>query len=86
MLIAESLQDTFKKIVSDDVTADAGHVNLPTLLIYGEEDTSTSPAIGQLFHEKIKGSTYEQIASAGHFVYLDQPDTTKKLIEEFLND
>ena len=86
MLVAESLQETFKKIVSDDVTADAGNINLPTLLIYGEEDASTSPAIGQLFHEKIKGSTYEQVASAGHFVYLDQPDTTKKLIEEFLND
>jgi pimeloyl-ACP methyl ester carboxylesterase len=85
MLIAEDLHETFKKIVSDDVTADAGRISIPTLLIYGEEDRATSPATGRLFHEKIKNSIYEQVASAGHFVHLDQPALTNKAIGDFLH-
>jgi pimeloyl-ACP methyl ester carboxylesterase len=85
MLVSEDLQETFKKIVTDDVTADAVTLTVPTLLVYGEEDKSTPPAIGLLFHEKIKDSTYVQIDSAGHFVFIDQPDITKKAIEDFLN-
>ena len=84
MLVAEHLQDTFKKVVSDDVQADAGKLVLPTLLIYGDEDKAAPLAYGQKFHELIKGSQLEVVDGAGHFVHHDQPALVLRYIEEFL--
>src|SRR5690606_38998725 len=41
MLVAEHLQETFKKVVTDDVREDAARLALPTLLIYGDQDDAT---------------------------------------------
>lgn len=84
MLIAEHLQESFKKIVSDDVQADAAGVTLPSLLIYGQHDTATPVHYGELFQAALPHSTLQVIPQAGHFVYLDQPARVTDLIEEFL--
>jgi pimeloyl-ACP methyl ester carboxylesterase len=84
MLVVEHLQETFKRVVSEDVRADAAKVSVPTLLIYGEQDTQTPPAYGELLHQAIDGSTFELIGDAGHFVHLDQPTRVYNAIEEFI--
>ncbi|HLZ15017.1 MAG TPA: alpha/beta hydrolase, partial [Candidatus Saccharimonadales bacterium] len=84
MLVAEHLQETFKKVVTDDVRADAGELSLPTLLIYGDQDTATPLWYGEAFHEVMNGSTLEVIGGAGHFVHLDQPERVVRFIEEFV--
>jgi pimeloyl-ACP methyl ester carboxylesterase len=71
MLVAEHLQATFKRVVEDDVQADATSIGQPTLLIYGEGDVSTPPNFGRMLHERIAGSTFELLGDAGHFVYQD---------------
>jgi pimeloyl-ACP methyl ester carboxylesterase len=83
MLVAEHLQETFKKVVTDDVRADAAQLTVPTLLIYGENDESTPVTYGELFHQAIDGSTLEVLPGAGHFVHLDRPEQVAKAIEEF---
>ncbi len=65
MLVAEHLQETFKKIVTDDVQADAKRVLLPTLLIYGEQDEATPLGFGETFHQLIPTSTFEVLPDAG---------------------
>jgi pimeloyl-ACP methyl ester carboxylesterase len=84
MLVAEHLQETFKKIVSDDVRVDALHLTLPTLIVYGDKDESTPLRYGNMFNEAIKGSKLEVVADAGHFVHVDQPEKVVKAIEGFL--
>lgn len=90
MLIAERLQETFKRVVGDDVQADAARLTtlntsgIPVLLIYGEHDVSTPPNWGRLLHEHIQGSTFELLGNAGHFVYQDQPEKVAQLVEDFL--
>jgi pimeloyl-ACP methyl ester carboxylesterase len=83
MLVAEGLQETFKKIVTDDVRNDARSLTQPTLLVYGEDDDATPLSYGELFHENIDGSTLEILPGAGHFVHIDRPDDVIKAIEEF---
>jgi pimeloyl-ACP methyl ester carboxylesterase len=83
MLVAEDLQETFKKVVTDDVRADAARLTLPTLLIYGEDDEATPLWFGQTLHELIPGSTLEVLPDAGHFVHLDRPAEVTKAIQEF---
>jgi len=83
MLVAEHLQETFKKVVTDDVRDDATNITIPTLLIYGENDTATPVAFGELLHEAIDGSTLEVLPGAGHFVHLDRTSDVVKAIREF---
>jgi len=84
MLVAEQLQETFKKIVADDVQADASKVDIPVLLIYGEQDKDVPVWFGEKFHELFSDSTLEILPGAGHFVHLDRPKEVQQAIEGFL--
>lgn len=84
MLVAEHLQETFKKVVTDDVRADAAALTQPALLIYGEQDTAAPVWYGEAYHQVIKTSTLEVLPGAGHFVHLDRPHEVEKAIREFL--
>ena len=84
MLVAEQLQETFKKVITDDVRTDAAQLTLPTLLIYGEQDESTPVWYGEAFHQAIADSTLEILPGAGHFVHLDRPTEVTRAVTEFL--
>jgi pimeloyl-ACP methyl ester carboxylesterase len=84
MLVAEHLQETFKRVVTDDVRTDAAQLVMPVLLVYGEQDDSTPVWYGQQYHELMPESTLEILPGAGHFVYRDRPEDVKKAIMEFL--
>jgi pimeloyl-ACP methyl ester carboxylesterase len=84
MLVAEHLQETFKRVVTDDVRADAAQLAMPVLLIYGEADESTPIWYGQQYHELMNDSTLEILPEAGHFVHLDRPDDVERAVTEFL--
>jgi pimeloyl-ACP methyl ester carboxylesterase len=84
MLVVEEMQDTFKKIVADDVRHDAAVITTPTLLIYGDQDHATPPRYGQLLHNAIPGSRLETLSGAGHFVHHDKEDQVEALVMEFL--
>jgi len=83
-LVAENLQETFKKVVSDDIRSDAKKITQPTLLIYGENDKATPIEYGRILHELMSDSTLEIIGGAGHFIHLDKPQEVFKLITDFL--
>jgi pimeloyl-ACP methyl ester carboxylesterase len=78
------LQETFKRVVSDDVRGGAVSLNLPTLLIYGENDTATPPRYGKLLHDAIKHSKLVILPKTGHFLHLDKPVEVENLVKDFL--
>lgn len=84
MLVAEHMQETFKRVVGQDVQGDATALHLPTLLIYGQNDIATPPAFGELLHEHIQGSQLTILPDAGHFIHLDKPQAVGPAIKEFL--
>lgn len=84
MLVAEHLQQTFKRVVTDDVRQDAARVKVPALLIYGEADEATPVRYGEWFHELLEGSTLEIMPGAGHFVHLDRRYEVVRAVEDFL--
>jgi len=86
MLVAEHLQETFKRVVTDDVRTDAAKISTPTLLIYGTNDEATPVRFGEVFQELMKQAKLEVISDAGHFVHLDQPEKVSSLIRGFLQD
>lgn len=84
-LIAEHMQETFKNIISTDVTADAAHIKLPTCLIYGEDDKATPVAYGETFKAAIAGSQLHVIPYAGHFVHHEQAYKVATIMTDFLS-
>jgi pimeloyl-ACP methyl ester carboxylesterase len=84
MLLFPELEQTFKNVVGQDIQEDAAKLTLPTLIIYGEDDTVTPPKYGGMLHNLIQGSKLEIVEQAGHFVHRDAPDDTANLIKDFL--
>lgn len=67
-----------------DQIASVGSIDVPTLLIYGEHDSLTPPAIGAALQKDIKGSEFEVIADAGHLVNIEQPAAFNRRVLQFL--
>ena len=84
MLVAEHLQETFKKVVTDDVRTDAANLKQPTLLIYGEQDNQAPVRYGELFHEVMPNSTLEVLPDADHFLHRSHGAKVLELVQEFL--
>lgn len=84
LLVAEHMQETFRKIVTDDVRGDAPKITVPTLLIYGEKDDQTPVKYGEWYHELIPDSTLEVLPGVGHFVHVERPQVVDAAITRFL--
>jgi pimeloyl-ACP methyl ester carboxylesterase len=80
------MEETFKKIVGEDVQADAAKVRIPTLLIYGNIDDSTPPKYGGLLHKAIPDSKLQFLTGVGHFLHQEQPDEVGARILSFLRN
>jgi len=65
-------------------TAELAKIAVPTLLIFGEADTLTTPAMGAEMHARIKGSALVVVPKSGHLVNLEQPDAFEMALEVFL--
>ena len=83
--VAEHLQESFKKITSQDVQEIAKNIKIPTLLIYGYKDTSTPIEYGKKLQLCIKDSKLLVVKDAGHFVYKDDLDFVVNNIRDFIN-
>lgn len=85
MLIAPHMEQTFKRIVGEDIQALAANISIPTLILSGSDDTATPPSFGSKFHAAIDGSSFHVIESAGHFAHQQMPKVTTTLIRDFLD-
>jgi 3-oxoadipate enol-lactonase len=59
-------------------------INVPTLLITGDEDILTGVNEAELMHRHISGSRLRVIPKAGHYAVWEQPEEATKLLREFL--
>lgn len=60
------------------------HIQIPTLILVGEEDTVTPPALSQAMHIKLKSSTLDIIPMAGHLLNLEEPVVVNRSLRSFL--
>ncbi|MCD0460455.1 alpha/beta fold hydrolase [Roseiconus lacunae] len=59
-------------------------LDLPTMIIWGHQDTITPPSTGREFQRRIKGSRLEFIDDCGHAPNWEQPEAFADLLDEFL--
>ena len=78
------MEQTFKKIVNEDVQTAARQISLPTLLVYGANDKTTPVSDGQKLSQAITRSKLE-VVQTSHFLHQEQPEAVAQLMEDFLN-
>jgi 2-hydroxymuconate-semialdehyde hydrolase len=56
----------------------------PTLVLWGEADRWLPPSRGERLHRLIAGSRLEVVSGGGHLFLQEQPESSLRLIEDFL--
>ncbi len=59
-------------------------INVPTLLVTGDEDTSTGIKEAELMRQHIAGSQLRVVRKAGHYAAWEQSEEVGKLLRQFL--
>ena len=59
-------------------------LDVPALILWGEEDRFAGVAMAKRFHEEIPGSELTVLPGAGHFVWDDEPQCTTGALVDFL--
>jgi pimeloyl-ACP methyl ester carboxylesterase len=68
-----------------DSVATLKTINVPALLITGEEDILTGVNEAELMRQHIAGSQVRVIAKAGHYTAWEQPEEMTRLLSQFLS-
>lgn len=67
-----------------DSTATLATIDVPALVVAGEEDTLIPAEESRAMHNAIRGSTLEVIHGAGHLSNLERPAAFNHVVSEFL--
>ena len=72
------------KVVNEDITLLLPQIKVPTLLLWGDLDTSTPLQAGQIMQKMISGSGFKVFSGSGHFPFLDNYEKVVAELDVFL--
>ena len=67
-----------------DLMKDVNRIDLPTLVICGEEDEMTPVKYSEFLHHQIRSSTLEILGRAGHMVMMESPEAFNQKVRDFI--
>src|SRR6478609_9245553 len=73
-----------KSAQRNNLAKDLHQIHVPTLLIWGLNDTITPAIVGHEFNKLIKGSDLRFIDKCGHAAMMEQPDKFNHIYEDFI--
>jgi pimeloyl-ACP methyl ester carboxylesterase len=68
-----------------DSVGDLKTINVPTLIVIGEEDILSTVADGELMRQQIPGSQLKVIPKAGHYAPYEQPEAVGPILRQFVD-
>lgn len=68
-----------------DSTNDLAHIDVPTLVVVGDEDAITPVKEARAMQEQIPGSLLQVIAGAGHLSCMERPSAFNHVLTEFVS-
>lgn len=60
-------------------------INVPTLIVTGDEDTLTPVADAELMRQHIEGSQLQMILKGGHYSAFERPEEAGRMLRQFLD-
>lgn len=79
------MRESYKKIVNEDLRADAAQIQNEILIIEGMQDTTTPMKEAQAYLAVMQNARLKTI-EGGHFAFAENPLAFNLLVEEFLED
>lgn len=67
-----------------DASSQLDSIDVPTLVVVGEEDKPSPPEVAETMHERIRGSRLAVLPDAGHLTNLEVPGPFNQAVGEFL--
>ncbi len=78
------MRQTLVKVVNEDLVPLFENINIPTLLIWGKNDTATPLEDGKLMNSKMKESALVVLENSGHYAFLDEMFAFNKILAAYL--
>lgn len=78
------LKETFKNVISEDLSQFTGFIRTPTVIIWGDRDKSTPVDDAYFMNQKIKDSKLVIITGAGHMLNRENPEILAEKVLENL--
>jgi pimeloyl-ACP methyl ester carboxylesterase len=69
-----------------DLMNEVEKIDLPALILCGDDDELTPAKYSQFLHSRIKGSKMEVLPNAGHMVMMESPQAFNEKIKEFIEE
>lgn len=75
----------FDKLRNEDKRNLLAKIDIPVLIVQGDQDSIVDPASAKYLHERIKGSELVIFSGAGHTPFLEEREKFNSTLKEFLN-
>ena len=75
---------TAKSAIRHNLSDKLDKIKIPSLLIWGRNDTITPPFVAEKFKELLPNARLEFIDKCGHAPMMEQPELFNKILEDFL--
>lgn len=75
---------TAKSAVRHNLGDKLHSIKVPTLLVWGKQDTITPPFVGEKFNELIENSELHKVDKCGHAPMMERPNEFNTILENFL--
>jgi pimeloyl-ACP methyl ester carboxylesterase len=83
-LAAGEMRPTLVRLVNADLRTFLPEIAVPTLLVWGSQDTDTPLSNGREMERLIPDAGLVVLEGAGHFSYLDQPTRFARIVTHFV--
>ena len=81
----EGYRGQIAAVLAHDAYDRLPRIECPTLIVTGDGDRVIPAASSDVIHERIPGSRLAVVPGAGHLFFLERPEESVRLLEEFLD-
>ncbi len=82
---AGEMRPTLVRLVNSDLREYLPRISVPTLLVWGADDTDTPPSDGRLMEQLIPDAGLVVLEGAGHYSYIDQAARFARIVTHFIS-
>jgi 2-hydroxy-6-oxonona-2,4-dienedioate hydrolase len=75
-----------KSAIRHNMANDLPKLNIPTALIWGEDDKVTPPEVANEFHKLLPDSTLYWVKKCGHAPMMEYPDEFNTIVEKWFSE
>ena len=79
------MKQTLVQLIKQDLRELLPDINVPTLLIWGCNDTATPISDGEIMEKLIPDAGLVKVENCSHYVFLERPEYVNTIISTFLN-